>query len=99
MTDMIEIAPSREVAVAPPTRWRNRWRIKDTIAGVHNLRNGKHYPAGDLIGDSVWPSKEIAEQRAMEKLAGTLIFPHGREPTADYIEWLGAVPETSQGEL
>lgn len=86
---MIEEKTRTEKATAPPKRWRNRWRLS---VRVRHAASGQEWEAGDQWGTSIWPSREIAEQRAQEKLAGTLRFNGVRKPTAHYIEWLGAFP-------
>jgi hypothetical protein len=49
---------------APPKRWRNRWRHSKNVV----FESGFRIAAGVRLGPSVFPSREIAEQRAAEWL-------------------------------
>ena len=71
----------REVAVKPPTRWRN-W--------VHAERAGPRYPAGKILAPGVFVSKDVAETLFLEAWSK----PAWREQESlwGYI-YLGAYPE------
>ena len=68
----------------PSKRWRNRYRNR-----IYALANWIHpddagpYPAIEL-GDFIWPSREIAEQKAAEFMRGF------REKA--FFAYLGAFP-------
>ncbi|MCL4715489.1 MAG: hypothetical protein KJZ75_11310 [Hyphomonadaceae bacterium] len=90
MTDTAEKTRT-EKATDPAKRWRNWWRVNCAFLSA---TTGKRHSIGDIYaGDIAWPSKEIAEQRAMDNLAT------GRTSTGDVIRrqprdtYLGAYPE------
>ncbi len=66
MSDAAELAPRRETRArkAPPKRWRNRWRHTRSVV----FGSGFRVERGVRLGPSVFPSREIAEQRAAEWL-------------------------------
>ena len=75
------IMPHVHIGVAPPKAWRNWWRaIKDVEithpGGILDLAVGAEFHDARS-----WPSKEVAEQRAVE------------QPAEGVVEWLGAYPE------
>lgn len=82
----IATALGREVATAPPKRWRNWWRVLApldlTVRGVYVGRRepGKYY------GETLWPSKERAEEVAAKA---------ARENPTSYakLDYIGAFPD------
>lgn len=66
MGNITELAlrPEARVRKAPPKRWRNRWRHEKDVVFESGFRAG---PSVHL-GPSVFPSREIAEERAAEWL-------------------------------
>jgi hypothetical protein len=64
MSDVAELAPRRQARALeePPKRWRNRWRhTKDVV-----FRSGFRAGPSEHLGPQVFPSREIAEQRAAD---------------------------------
>lgn len=81
----------REPVKEPAKRWRNWWRFS---IPVQVKKSGQVFEPGDHPGPSVFPSREIAEQRALEKLRGDLTYEDGTTtPFADNVFYLGAFPE------
>jgi hypothetical protein len=88
MTKVIE-RPKQETLTRPPGKWwnwwktRSPWRVKGTekvfMPGM--VHPSQHGP---------WPTKEIAEQRAIEWLNGTSSL---GKPNNELDEYLGAYPE------
>ena len=78
-------APARSDKIAqPPKRWRNWYLAKAHM----NFVDGLIPPVkpGDVFrGAGVWPSKEIAEEKAKRKCK--------RTPPDTICEYLGAEPE------
>lgn len=73
--------PHVNIETAPPKAWRNWWRAIRPVEITH-LGGILDLEAGAEFRDACsWPSKEIAEQRAVEQL------------TEGAVEWLGAYPE------
>ena len=79
----------REVATKPPPRWRNYYVV---IASCQTWDGRVCQPGDDYIARQTHPSKEIAEQRAMERLAERLEWP-SYETVAHCLRWRGAYPE------
>mgnify|MGYP000272855391 CR=1 FL=1 len=79
-------APERETAKEPPKRWRNWYRFYALphLGLPEEIRHGK----------GLWPSKQVAEQKALDQIA--INAPEyralGFEPE-DCEEYLGAFPE------
>ena len=71
-------------ATAPSKRWRNRWRHTKDVVFSDGVRAG---PSVHL-GQQVFPSREIAEERAAEWLRE---YPDVVELCG--VIWLGAVAE------
>ena len=87
MSDNLELDRVTRKAKEPAKGWRNKWR--SLIDWESNT--GREYTGGKVhFSQSVYPSKEIAEQKAGDWLAqwssGFSIYP---EPTCEY---LGAFP-------
>lgn len=79
-----ETVLEREVATKPPTRWRNWWRVLVPHPECSDV--GAEY--GDM---DVWPSREIAEQKARDEIAYDI------ENEGQVVEqWIGAFPEGSR---
>ena len=63
---MIEELTNTKKATEPPKRWRNLWRAsadhwnRDTSSGLRVFR----IAGEEWLGDSAWPSKDIAISRA-----------------------------------
>lgn len=81
---MIETRTKTKTAPRPATRWRNRWRV---AVRYRNCYNGEWVGPGEYWGAMVWPSKEIAEQIAMEDLAH-----HADSKHANRDVYVGAFP-------
>lgn len=82
----LDLAPRHEVRAkkAPAKRWRNRWFHSKDVVFASGFRAGP----SEHLGPSIFPSREVAEQRADDWL---------REH-ADIVEmcgvhYLGAVPD------
>lgn len=74
-------------------RWRNWWRFR--ISAL-SFDRSKVYEPGDHPGETAFPSREVAEQRALDKLErGTVTRRSSgrREAFATHVEYLGAYPE------
>ena len=86
VTHITERAPRREARVlkAPPKRWRNRWRHTKDVVFESGFRAG---PSVHL-GPSVFPSREVAEERAAEWLRD-----HPDVVEMCGVIYLGAVPD------
>ena len=89
MGNVTELDPRHEARArkAPPKRWRNRWRHERNIVFESGFRAG---PSVHL-GPSVFPSREIAEERAAEWLRD---YPDIVEMCG--VVFLGGVPGPSQ---
>lgn len=62
--------PAKAKAVEPAKRWRNKWKAN---AFLRVLETGERYSPGQIYwGKMDHPSKEVAEQRALEDLAEDL---------------------------
>jgi hypothetical protein len=81
----LDLAPERETAREPAKRWRNRYRA---LEAGWCASNGRPVSAGEEYwGKALWPSREIAEQRALDDLEkGRRFVGH------DVSEYLGARP-------
>ena len=86
MGNITELAPRLKARVkkAPPRRWRNRWRHEKDVVFESGFRAG---PSVHL-GPSVFPSREIAEERAAEWLRD---YPDIVDMCG--VTYLGAVPD------
>lgn len=86
MTKSSRLAPRQKAHVlkAPPKRWRNRWRHTRDVVFESGVRAG---PSVHL-GPSVFPSREIAEERAAEWLRD-----HPEVVLLCGVIYLGAVPD------
>ncbi len=86
MGNITELAPRHDARVrkAPPKRWRNRWRHEKDVVFESGFRAG---PSVHL-GPSVFPSREIAEERAAEWLRD-----HPEIVAMCGVVYLGAVPD------
>lgn len=79
------VAPLLEPIAAPAKRWRNRWRVRIPY---------EDKPVGYEYWDcDVWPTREIAEEKAREELAWDAA--HG---DAMIEEWVGAFPSPPETE-
>ena len=87
MSDQLEKLLAQEPIKEPAKRWRNWWKV--IVDGVTSQETGEIGRKGS-IAVSMWlfPSKEVAEQKAVEDLAWNLN--HNGFQTVDY---LGAFPE------
>ena len=69
-TDVALTLPISERAAtkvhSPPRKWRNLWRFKSRV--VLTL-SGRIMPPGEWLGETVYPSREVAEQRALDAVA------------------------------
>lgn len=62
MTKVVE-RPKQETLTRPPRRWRNWWCALERCVED----NGKRHSKGEeFAGQFVFPSKEVAEQKAVE---------------------------------
>lgn len=86
MTGFTELAPRHKARVyrAPPKRWRNRWRHTKDVVFESGFRAGP----SEHLGPSVFPSREIAEERAAEWLRD---YPEVVEMCG--VVYLGPVPD------
>ena len=78
----------------PSSQWRNKWRLRGVRVRLTTI-NAVWSP-GIHWGPDAFPTKEIAEQRALDKIReGWLDFHDGAPavPFRRYFEWLGAFPE------
>jgi hypothetical protein len=57
--------PARNKVVRPATRWKNKW---STARRVLNYANMEYVGPGEFLGALVYPTREIAEQKALEEL-------------------------------
>jgi hypothetical protein len=63
MTDVQTLVrENARTADAPAKRWRNLWRHGKGVA----FESGYRVDAGEHLGPQVFPSREIAEQRALD---------------------------------
>jgi len=85
MTDTIE-RPSTDKITEPAKQWRN-WFVVVTV--YFSLTDNRRRHVGEkLHGQEVWPSKDIAEQKAISYV------PTGNSAIGKgYLEYLGAYPE------
>ena len=81
MLDLEEKPVSR---TAPPKLWRNWYRAHRRLTTTHRV--GVWHP-GLNPGPDTFPSKEIAEQKALDFIAGC--YPHARS----WFDHVGAYPE------
>ncbi len=79
----VHVEPMKE----PAKRWVNEYRA---ITGLIELGGGTRRP-GDVFRDDGWPSKEIAEQKALERVARAY-----RKFGEHLAEHRGAFPEADQ---
>lgn len=60
-------APEREAATEPPRRWRNRWWSPAAHMTKCITCNAMHEaPAGEFLSCALHPSKDVADQRALD---------------------------------
>jgi hypothetical protein len=87
--NVTELAPRRKARVlkAPPKRWRNRWRHTKDVVFESGFRAGP----SEHLGPSVFPSREIAEERAAEWLRD-----HPQVVELCGVIYLGPVPDPGQ---
>lgn len=83
MTKTIE-RPKVEKLIEPAKRWRNRWR---TVRYVRFEIEGVLQPGKVFDSHWVWPSKEVAEQKAADSDHREIVR-HGKTSC----EYLGAHP-------
>ena len=82
--------PDFDVKERPPSRWRNwfRKRYSGKLFRADGTLESPYERAGSLIPDyEVWPSKEIAEQKARDDLS---VDPG---PGFEWDEYVGAFPD------
>lgn len=86
MGKIAELAPRTRarMRLAPSKRWRNRWRHTKEVVFSDGFRAG---PSVHL-GSQVFPSREIAEERAAEWMRD-----HPQVVVLCGVIYLGAVPE------
>ena len=83
MTDIIELLKTEKIT-APSKQWRNKW---EATAVVQDRNTGKIFMPGESMwGIFIWPSKDIAEEKAIEWIAEHV---HDRR----FFRHLGAFPE------
>lgn len=89
MSDVLTTADAKR-ALKPAALWRNRYRVTGAMVLFDTMPawgDGEHW------GTHVFPSREIAEQRAAEFIEGRNTDSNGNPVNPhDYIEWLGAHP-------
>jgi hypothetical protein len=85
-TTQLDRKVDARTAKRPPRRWRNRWRHTKDVVFESGFRAG---PSVHL-GPSVFPSREIAEERAAE-----LLREHPEFVEMCGVIYLGAVPDPS----
>jgi len=94
-----DLRTEREEAREPAKRWRNWWRFN--ISAL-SFDGGTVYERGkSYAGPMAFPSREVAEQRALDKLARSSVTRRrtGRkERFAEHVEYLGAFPEGERPE-
>ena len=61
---ILERDTRRRTAKAPPHRWRNRYWLDEGYVST----GGAVYVRGFNWSTKTWPSKEIAEQKALESI-------------------------------
>lgn len=81
---MLDLQQQTTKRAAPARLWRNWYRVHQRMAVT--ARVGIWEP-GLTPGPDLFPSKEIAEQKAHEFIASC--FPH----TRSWFDYLGALPE------
>ena len=77
----------------PSSQWRNKWRLRGVR--VRLPASGVTLTPGIHWGPGTFPSKEIAEQRALEKLRDSWLTFEDDTPAVlfrRYFEWLGSHP-------
>lgn len=60
-----KILLDNEKITEPPKKWVNRWLVIKAYRSIF-LGGNIAYPGEFVLGESVWPSYEIAEQKALE---------------------------------
>ncbi|GAM97594.1 hypothetical protein U91I_01221 [alpha proteobacterium U9-1i] len=81
---MLDLQERLTKPAAPAKHWRNWYRVHKRM-GV-TKRVGVWHP-GLTRGPDLFPSKDIAEQHALDFIAA--VFPH----TRSWFDYLGALPE------
>lgn len=85
MLDLVEDIKTEKM-VQPPKRWRNWWKV---LVNVYFQREKEIGKPGDIyVGEFVWPSKEVAEQKAADEIASGF-----QEVGIHVEEYLGALPD------
>lgn len=83
----VDVVGVDEPIKKPAKAWRNWW---ECLVDFKSIQTGLLYDAGKIYPSQlVWPSKEIAEQKAADYLAREQRL-HPFSPTGKY---LGAYPE------
>jgi hypothetical protein len=68
MTKVID-RPKTEHIARPSRRWRNWWKAEIDLLGSPRRWRGGIVPAGTIYkGECEWPTKEVAEQRALDDI-------------------------------
>jgi hypothetical protein len=88
--DVTERAPRAQLhrPTAPAKRWRNRWRHTKKVV----FESGFSAGPSEHLGPSVFPSREVAEQRAADWLRD-----HPDMVTLCGVIYLGATPDPGGG--
>lgn len=82
---MIKTRECKEAIEAPSKRWRNKWFCHEP--GWHETHGDDEWLDGEYLSDGVFPSKDVAEQVALETIARC----HA-DGILDCCEYLGAIP-------
>jgi hypothetical protein len=82
---MLELEERPAVRVEPAKQWRNWYRVHRRMRTTSRV--GVWHP-GDTPGPDLFPSREIAQQKANDFIAA--VFPHARS----WFDHLGAFPES-----
>jgi hypothetical protein len=70
---------------SPPRRWRNRyWFARQILLPDTSAHPGGPHGPGILVSRRIWPSKDVAESKALESLKLSLY--------RKYVTYLGAEP-------
>jgi hypothetical protein len=78
---MLKTAKNEKTLPSPPKSWRNHYKTTHTLHFTTSLI----IPPGKFFSSYLWPSKEIAEEKASKWLKK-----HNKN---NYITYLGAKPE------
>lgn len=87
MTDTIQ-KPRQKTHTPPAKQWRNWWeKARSSVTRDRGSNSLTYREAGEVFcGETAWPSKEIAEQKALDVIASDTS--RGRVPN----KYLGAEP-------